>query len=915
MLFLLSLPLAVAAPAAEPEFRPDFGSYRFDALDGCFGSGLRLVVVEDAREPTVSVTLVVDGGSVADPVGREGTAHVLEHLAFRTITPSGAPVSARLAALGAAANAETRPDATTFITVAPAARLASILAVEGQRLVDPLAGVTAADLESERAIVENELRRNELDRSGLVWDVLFAALYPAGHPYHTALGDTAASIGAVTLEDVRAYAARWYRPTQATLYVTGAVEASAVRDLALRVLPDPVAGVPAGSPRVACSSRLPSTPVEPPAPTTTEPIRIPAAVSTPQVTVGWALPGAWGEDDALAELAVQSLNLFLPGVACARVPGRLGSTATCTAPLPEGIEPSLLLKGLALGTEQLADARAYGEAVTRLGLQTYLDAEVSGHPFEDTRRAPALAAHMTGEPTHGGATLDALARLDHRAVVDFARRWLTAERAAVVVVYPANEAADLATTNLPHIPPAAPMDAPEAEPAAPAAPPDVSRVHWFDLPTGLRVVVLPYGSLPIVRVGLDFRGGQLNETTPGIAELLATMEVYEPRNVGFNVNRAADAIAAESMTRSNGVVWGYRDRVPAGNLDDILFLLRARLDGSELDWQRRGNFVERRARLLNALRTAPRWWANALASDRLFPGHPVARGWLDDERLLGARATTDAQVEAWRDRVRSPRNGTLYIVGAVDPVAAEAAVRARFTTWKGRGKAVAPLPALPAPPAPPARQVLLLDERDKALSTVVISCQVDGTGTPEALDVLESLATERVTDAWRVRTAWSYDPTVALARWEGGAAVLQIAGSLRHDVVGDALVAGVRLLGELATLPADHADVRRHARARTDVLARFTGGDTLEWLAEAWRAGWPESVAAGPARLAAVSGADIGRALAPCIGHEVIVAAGPVATLDDEAARLGAPVEVYEWRREAARRWKALDPDAWEKAQ
>jgi zinc protease len=910
LLLSLLVPTALAAPI--PQFRPDFGAYHFDALDGCFASGLRLVVVEDHRQPVVSVTLVVDGGSAADPPGREGTAHLVEHLAFRALTGGGVPVMARLDQLGASVNGETYADVTTFVTLAPAANLAAVLAIEGQRLLDPLANVGPDDIEAERAITEDELRLHALDGAGVVWDTLLGALYPAGHPYHSAWANSASSIRAITADDLHAYARTWYRAARATLYITGDLAPAATRDLALDRLPDPVTGVPTGTPRVSCRSNLPNPPVVPPLPSVAKTV-ITANVRRPEVALGWSLPSAWGADDVVAELAVQAMDMLSSSKTCSRLPGRYASTAMCVGAslLPDPEVSSLA--GIGKAARMLTDRYAYAEAATHLIFRVFHDAELSGHPFGENARAPALAAHLAGDPVHGGSVLEALARTDPRDVVAFAEHWLTPERASLVVATPAAEASDLPVTTV-HTSPRPALDTPGGDVPAPAVVPDPTRIHRFVLPTGLQVVVLPYGDLPLVEVGLDFRGGRLLETEPGIAELLAAMEIYVPRNVGFDVEHAADALGAELTVLEDGLTAGRRYRAGAGNLDDLLYLLRLRLEGSEFDWQARGDFVESRARDLHARRANPDWWVRALSWDRLFHGHPLARGWLDDTRLLEIRKTPDAHVVAWRDRVRQPDNGTLYVVGHVDPVAAEATIRARFGTWKGRGKPAGTLPPLPPPPAPPPRQVLLLDVRDKALSTVSLACQLDGTATPEVLSITESLVRERITDAWRVRTAWSYDPQATVSHWEGGSALLQLSASLRHDVVGDAVRAAESLVATLATAAEGEADVRRHAlsQARNLALTRYTVAGTLNWLASLSRDGWPAPVTVAPAPGAVA--AEVTRVMTRCAGHEVIVVSGPAATLEDQLDRLGTPVEQIDWRRDAASRWKALDPDGWDRA-
>src|SRR5262249_55209991 len=47
-------------------------------------SGLRLIVEEDHSSPVVGVVAVVGVGSSSDPQGKEGLAHFVEHLSFRS---------------------------------------------------------------------------------------------------------------------------------------------------------------------------------------------------------------------------------------------------------------------------------------------------------------------------------------------------------------------------------------------------------------------------------------------------------------------------------------------------------------------------------------------------------------------------------------------------------------------------------------------------------------------------------------------------------------------------------------------------------------------------------------------------------------------------------------------------------------
>ena len=60
--------------------------------------------------------------------------------------------------MGGFVNASTSPDRTNYFAVAPKDSLNALLRIEALRMIDPLEGVTAADLKVEREVVRNELR-------------------------------------------------------------------------------------------------------------------------------------------------------------------------------------------------------------------------------------------------------------------------------------------------------------------------------------------------------------------------------------------------------------------------------------------------------------------------------------------------------------------------------------------------------------------------------------------------------------------------------------------------------------------------------------------------------------------------------------------------------------------------------------
>ena len=151
--------------------------YMVSMRDFCLPSELRVVLQEDRVQPLVSVTTLVDGGFAGDPKGQEGTAHLAEHLWFRTLH-GGADTWAVLEGAGASFNAVTEAETTQFMVTAPRAALPVLLALEADRLGAGLASITPADVDIERNIVKNERILGTRPASEAVRAVLPAQLFP-----------------------------------------------------------------------------------------------------------------------------------------------------------------------------------------------------------------------------------------------------------------------------------------------------------------------------------------------------------------------------------------------------------------------------------------------------------------------------------------------------------------------------------------------------------------------------------------------------------------------------------------------------------------------------------------------------------------------------------------------------------------
>lgn len=181
-------------------------------------NGLQVVLVEDHWHPLVALEVCYRVGARNDPSGKQGLAHLLEHLTFHSpgsphaeeVTPTE-----RLVRTGATTNHDTtcysarllRADFEKALT-AEAARMATLQ-------------VRAKDLEREQAIVMKE-RRQLVE--GDTWRNLLEEVDSVAfrvHPYRFPTSGWPETLAQISLDDVRTHFAAYYSPANAVLVAVG----------------------------------------------------------------------------------------------------------------------------------------------------------------------------------------------------------------------------------------------------------------------------------------------------------------------------------------------------------------------------------------------------------------------------------------------------------------------------------------------------------------------------------------------------------------------------------------------------------------------------------------------------------------------------------------------------------------------
>ena len=218
----------VAPPAPGPEVVPPVPTPNVQRL----ANGLNVVTVENHRLPLVTAWLVAGGGSASDPEGKAGLAALASAaMTEGTSSRSATEIDAAVEALGASLSADAAWDGSSMGLTVGTGSLDAALGL----VADVARHATLADeeIERQRAIAADAVTVSMSNPGAVARLAAMRALYgraPYGHPQQ----GTAASLRAITRDDIlAAYRSAW-SPANATLILSGDVDPARARALAER---------------------------------------------------------------------------------------------------------------------------------------------------------------------------------------------------------------------------------------------------------------------------------------------------------------------------------------------------------------------------------------------------------------------------------------------------------------------------------------------------------------------------------------------------------------------------------------------------------------------------------------------------------------------------------------------------------
>jgi zinc protease len=336
---------------------------------------------------------------------------------------------------------------------------------------------------------------------------------------------------------------------------------------------------------------------------------------------------------------------------------------------------------------------------------------------------------------------------------------------------------------------AAPAAAAQQTPPPGGTPKDfrVPEARTFQLPNGMDVTMVPYGTLPKVAAQLVVRTGNVDEGPEQVwlADVTADlMQEGTTTRSGEEIDRAAAAMGG-SLNAGVGM-----DQTVIGG--DVLSEFGPELVALIADVVRNPSFpaseLDRlktdRVRQLSIALSQPGPVAQQKFRSVLYPDHPYGRLYPTAEMLQGYTAE---QVRRFYGSNYGAARSHLYVAGRFDPAAVEAAVREAFAGWEA-----GPPPAQNVP-QPVARRGLYVVNRPGAVqSTLMLGLPVVDPSHPDyvPLQVTNALLGgsfgSRITRNIREDKGYTYSPISSVSSRRRDAYWVQNA-DVTTDVTGASL--------------------------------------------------------------------------------------------------------------------------------
>ena len=204
-------------------------------------NGLKLIVHQDNTTPLIAVNVLYDIGARDEDPDRTGFAHLFEHLMFEG-SVNVSEYDSQLQFAGGENNAFTTNDITNYYLTIPKQNIETALWLESDRMLE--LAFSQEKLDIQKNVVSEEYRQSYLNQPyGDVWALLRSLVYKV-HPYQwPTIGKSIDHVTNATLDQVKEFFFKYYRPNNAILVLAGDIEPERAFELVNKWFGD----IPSGS--------------------------------------------------------------------------------------------------------------------------------------------------------------------------------------------------------------------------------------------------------------------------------------------------------------------------------------------------------------------------------------------------------------------------------------------------------------------------------------------------------------------------------------------------------------------------------------------------------------------------------------------------------------------------------------------
>ncbi len=890
-------------------------------------NGLDVLILPESNTNLVKVDVRYRVGAAEDPPNKSGLAHMTEHMAFemRPLGTNGPTLNEMFAQISLHHNAYTIWDETHYTSIGMANQLTGLLTMEARRMGATCAMISEGKVAREREIVLNEIRERSGGVSGEIGRIIYGEVYGKKHVYGRAVGGSEADVRGLKRRDICRFMDRYYGPNTAILVISGSVEVDEAIDSVAKLFGNIPAAKQPDRNRVS-RPELSGTQS-----------RHQIAVDEATAVIVSNRPVFVDEeaivDEFLADLLRQQLyaavreqsfvtNVFVSDTGGVRAPVRsVGISVDDPARLDEAVDLVFTVRDKL--TDDLNEI-----ALAHMRERRRADVIFAAEPF---MRSAGMHADFQQYGGRSDLLVNMLLRIDNideAAIKRWLPRFLPREQSHVAVFTPDPDAVvekervviygEAKIDELPAESIAVDVDEADRSLTIPGASqadqsggdglPGVTRklvaVRDITLANGMRVLLAPSLSQPVVDIRIMFRGGTLNEPSdkPGIATLsrvLLEKDLNPPLKtlkdvddfqtvlrMGGEINRSGDET---TTTFRNSGLSIYAD----GLLWELHWLLESGSysEGTLKNWREISERIESPGDRIGKRRIA------VIERALLGDAHPYARP------APGAaewRTISIADLESFRGSYYRAQGATLIATGKFDVALFESKLRELFGRWP-RAQSPMPPPPREVPAAQRRREPgYFAIEEDSDVQINVMFAYAIRPGFREyhaARMVLAEMLRYRL-KRLRHQLGVSYGATVQHVQ-RSGPGFLLIGASIDRNRAAQGLSAMREAIGDLRgdwdghELRMDFVRARRKVLQRTlaDSLHSRSVADELEFIATFdLELNYYEGLAASVAKLRPVDIADLVSEEMPTVG-EVIVASGRMAAL--EAMYRGAGITQY----------------------